>query len=154
MATLTITLTESLTLGDGSGTDRGSSNVQTLTVNEVDHRIMDVPTSWVDIIKFDAANSAGTFKDASVKYLRITNLDSSNFISLRIRDNSKEYFVKVEAEGDAAGGCNSFILGPTVMDAESTTGFGTDVSFVNIDQIQAKADTAAVQVEYFVASQD
>ena len=153
MATLTITLTESLTLGDGSGTDRGSSNVQTLTVNEVDHRIMDVPTTWVDIIKFDAANAAGTFKDAAVKYLRITNLDSSNFINLRIRDNSKEYFIKVESEGSSEG-CNHFILGPTVMDAESSTGFGTDVSFGNIDQIQAKADTAAVQVEYFVASQD
>ena len=144
MATLTITVTEAVTLGDGS-TDRGTTNIQTVTVDEVDHRIMDVGTSWVDIIKFAAANSAGTFADGTVKYLRITNLDSSNFLSLRIKTNSIEYFVKVEAE-------DHFILGNTVMDGESSTNFGNDVSFVNIDAIQAKADTAAVQVEYFIAS--
>ena len=144
MATLTITVTEAVTLGDGS-TDRGTTNTQTVTVDEVDHRIMDVGTSWVNIIKFAAANAAGTFADGTVKYLRITNLDASNFLSLRIRTNSLEYFVKVEAE-------DHFILGNNVMDAESGIGFGSDVSFANIDEIQAKADTAAVQVEYFIAS--
>ena len=38
------------------------------------------------------------------------------------------------------------------MDAESGSNFGTDVSFVNIDSIWAKADTAAVQIEYFIGS--
>ncbi len=151
MATLTITLTEAVSLGDGS-TDRGTTNIQTMTVDEVDHRIMDIPTSWVSIIKFAAANAAGTFADDSVKYLRITNLDSTNYITLRIRDNSTEYFVKVESEGSAEG-ANHFILGATAMDAESGLAFGTDVSFRNIDEIQVKADTAAVQVEYFIASQ-
>lgn len=144
MATLTITVTEAVTLGDGSS-DRGTTNVQTVTVDEVDHRIMDVGTSWVDIIKFASANSAGTFADGTVKYLRITNLDSSNFLNIRVKTNSKEYFVKVEAE-------DHFLLGNNVMDAESSSDFGTDASFENIDGIAAKADTAAVQVEYFVAS--
>ena len=144
MATLTITVTEAVTLGDGS-TDRGTTNVQTVTVDEVDHRIMDVGTSWVDIIKFAPANSAGTFADGTVKHLRITNLDGSNFLSLRIKSNAIEYFVKVEAE-------DHFILGNNVMDGESGAGYGSDVSFINIDTIQAKADTAAVQIEYFIAS--
>jgi hypothetical protein len=144
MATLTITVTEAVTLGDGS-TDRGTTNTQTVTVDEVDHRIMDAGTSWTEIIKFASANAAGTFADGTVKYLRITNLDGSNFLSLRVRTNSIEYFVKVEAE-------DHFILGNNVMDAKSSTGFGTAVSFVNIDSIWAKADTAAVQIEYFIAS--
>jgi hypothetical protein len=144
MATLTITVTEAVTLGDGS-TDRGTTNTQTVTVDEVDHRIMDIPTSWVSIIKFASANAAGTFADGTVKYLRITNLDSSNFLSLRVKSNSIEYFVKVEAE-------DHFILGNSVMDGESGAGYGNDVSFINIDEIQAKADSAAVQVEYFIAS--
>ena len=144
MATLTITLTEAVTLGDGS-TDRGTTNVQTVTVDEVDHRIMDVGTSFTDIIKFASANSAGTFADDTVKYLRITNLDSSNFISLRLRTSSLEYFVKVEPE-------DHFILGNNMMDAETGAGFGTAHSFANIDAISAKADTAGVQIEYFVAS--
>ena len=144
MATLTITLTEAVTLGDGS-TDRGTTNTQTVTVNEVDHRIMDVGTSWIEVLKFASANAAGTFADGTVKHLRITNLDSSNFVSLRIKASSIEYFVKIEAE-------DHFILGNTVMDAESGTGYGTDVSFANIDSIEAKADTAGVQIEYFIAS--
>ena len=40
------------------------------------------------------------------------------------------------------------------MDAESYTGFGDGGSLVNMDGIDAKADTATVQIEYFVASQD
>ena len=144
MAILTITLTEAVTLGDGS-TDRGTTNTQTVTVDEVDHRIMDIPTTWVDIIKFDAANAAGTFADGTVKYLRITNLGSTNFVNLKIRTANKEYFVKVELE-------DHFILGNTVMDAESGSGFGGAISLANIDVISAKADTAAVQIEYFIAS--
>jgi hypothetical protein len=144
MATLTITVTEAVTLGDGS-TDRGTTNTQTVTVDEVDHRIMDVGTSWTEIIKFAGSNAAGTFADGTVKYLRITNLGATNFINLRIRTNAIEYFVKVELE-------DHFILGNTVIDAESGSNFGTDVSFVNIDSIWAKADTAAVQIEYFIGS--
>ena len=144
MATLTITVTEAVSLGDGS-TDRGTTNIQTVTVDEVDHRIMDVGTAWTEIIKFGSANAAGTFADGTVKYLRITNLGATNFISLRIRTNSIEYFTKVELE-------DHFILGNSVMDAESGTNFGTDVSFANIDSIWADADTAACQIEYFVAS--
>ena len=98
MATLTVTLTEAVSLGDGS-TDRGTTNIQTISnIDEVDHRIMDIPTSWVDIIKFDAANSAGTFADGTVKYLRITNLGATNYVNLRIRTAASEYFVKVELE--------------------------------------------------------
>ena len=156
MANLTITLTESLTLGDGSGTDRGSTNAQTLAVNEVDHRIMDIGTSWTEVLKFGSAAAAGTFKDASIKYLRITNLDSTNFITLRVYSttgSNMEYFVKVESEGSGEGS-NHFILGVSQMDCESALQFGDDASLVNIDGIDAKADTAAVQIEYFVAAQD
>ena len=145
MATLTVTLTEAVSLGDGS-TDRGTTNIQTISnIDEVDHRIMDIPTSWVDIIKFDAANSAGTFADGTVKYLRITNLGLTNYVNLRIRTAASEYFVKVELE-------DHFILGNNSMDAESGDAFGSDVSLANIDAIAAKADTASVRIEYFIAS--
>ena len=95
MATLTITLTEAVTMGDGS-TDRGTTNTHTETVNEVSHRIMDVGTAYVDVVKFGAAASAGTFKDNSVQYLRITNLDGSADITLRVKMTDSEYFVKLE----------------------------------------------------------
>jgi hypothetical protein len=144
MATLTITLTEAVTLGDGS-TDRGTTNTQTVDVNEVDHRIMDVTTTEVPIIRFGAANSAGTFKNDSVKYLRITNLDDTNFVVLRVQRSDGEYFVKLEPE-------DHFLLGNIKMDAHDGTDVNTSVSLNNIQAIFADADTATCQVEYFVGA--
>lgn len=148
MATLTVTLTEAVTLGDGS-TDRGTTNVQTVDVNEVDHRIMDVTTSEVAILRFGSANGAGTFKDGTVKYLRITNIDPTNFVTLRIQQSDAEYFVKLESE-------DHFILGNTVMDAheDGDTAINSSVTLANIDAIWADADTATCQVEYFIGSKD
>jgi len=148
MATLTVTVTEAVTLGDGS-TDRGTTNVQTITVNEVDHRIMDVTTTEAAILKFGAANGAGTFKDGTVKYLRITNLDASNFVVLRIQQSDAEYFIKLEPE-------DHFILGNSVMDAheDGDTALNSSYTLANIDSIWADADTATCQIEYFIASTD
>jgi|TARA_R110000787_G_scaffold82942_2_gene179074 hypothetical protein len=148
MATLTITVTEAVTLGDGS-TDRGTTNIQTVTVNEVDHRIMDITTSEVQILKFGAAAAAGTFKDGTVKYLRITNLDASNFVTLRVQMSDSEYFVKLEPE-------DHFILGNSLMDAheDGDTAVGAAVTLAAIDSIWADADTATCQVEYFIGATD
>jgi len=151
MATLTITLTEAVSLGDGS-TDRGTTNVHTETVNEVDHRIMDVGTGYVDIIKFGAAASAGTFKDNSVQYLRITNLDASANITLRVSQADSEYFVTIEAE-------DHFILGNNLMnaieDGDSASTIGTtDSALSNIDKIAGKSSSGTIQIEYFIACQD
>tara|TARA_R100000353_G_C6449301_1_gene180822 strand:+ start:309 stop:758 length:450 start_codon:yes stop_codon:yes gene_type:complete len=149
MATLTITLTESLSLGDGA-TDRGTTNIQTVNgINEVDHRIMDVQTSYTNIIRFGSAAGAGTFEDGAVKYLRITNLDSTNYVTLRVQQSDAEYFVKLSPE-------DHFILGDNMMDAheDGDTALGTADSLANIDVISAKANSAICQIEYFIASVD
>ena len=150
MATLTITLTETLSLGDGSGVDRGTTNIQTIdSINEVDHRIMDIQTAYVDILKFGSAAGAGTFEDGAVKYLRITNLDGNNFVTIRIKQSDAEYFIKLGPE-------DHFLLGDNSMDAheDGDTALGTAESLANIDIISAKANTAICQIEYFVASVD
>jgi len=148
MATLTITLTEAVSMGDGS-TDRGTTNTHTETVNEVSHRIMDVGTAYVDVVKFDSAASAGTFKDDSVQYLRITNIDGSADITLRISQADSEYFVKLESE-------DHFILGNNMMDGheDGDTAMGTTESLANIDNIAAKSSSGTIQIEVFVACQD
>ena len=144
MADLTLTITEAVTL---NGTSHGASNVQTITgVTDVLHRIVDVPTSgYIDLVNFATSASGVAIADGTVKHLRITNLDSSNFLTLRVRETSvQEYFVKVEPK-------DSFILGNSVVDANDS-GTGAAVSFTNIDQIEALADTASVEVEIFIAS--
>ena len=148
MATLTITLTEAVTLGDGS-TDRGTTNTHTENVNEVSHRIMDIPASYTDVIKFGASASAGTFKDGSVQYLRITNLDGSADVTLRVKMTDSEYFVKLETE-------DHFLLGNNMMDAHENGGttLGAAETLANIDVISAKSSSGTIQIEVFVACQD
>ena len=133
MADLVVTISESVSLNNK---DHGSTNVETIgSVSQIDHRIVTATTTEQTIVLFDSAAAAGTFADASVKYLRITNLDATNFAILRILGNSEEYFVKIEA-GD------SFILGNSLMDANAAG--GQSVSLANIDSIKADADSASV----------
>ena len=144
MADLTLTITEAVTL---NGTSHGASNAQTITgVTDVLHRIVDVPTSgYIDLVNFATSASGVAIADGTVKHLRITNLDSTNFLTLRVRETSvQEYFVKIEPK-------DSFILGNSVVEANDS-GTGAAVSFTNIDQIEALADTASVEVEIFIAS--
>jgi hypothetical protein len=142
MAVLTVTIKEEVTL---NGSLKTFENVHTETVDDIFHRIYGVlHTAESELLAFGSADAGGTFSDSDVDYLRITNLDSTNFVTLRILDstggvgNEKEYFVKIEA-GD------SFILNNSVMDG-NVTGGGL-ASFDPIDSIHAKADTATVNVE-------
>ena len=141
MATLTVSITESVTLNEKQR--GGTTTVDITGVNYVDDRIVKVGTSEQSVILFDTTEAAGQFKDTQVDYLRITNLSATNFITLRMTAGNDEYFVKVPA-GD------SFVLFDTTMDADSASGVAT-ASLANIDSIKAVADTADCDVEIFVA---
>tara|TARA_R100001509_G_scaffold154767_1_gene116659 strand:- start:4690 stop:5118 length:429 start_codon:yes stop_codon:yes gene_type:complete len=142
MATLTVSISESVTL---NGKERGSVNTTDITgVTLVNDRIVSVGTAEQSLLLFDTAAAAGQFADSTVDYLRITNLDGTNFVSLRVTAGNDEYFVKI-SPGD------SFVLFETVMDADSASGVAT-MSLANIDSIKAKADSAACDVEIFVAA--
>jgi|TARA_R100000479_G_scaffold168311_1_gene109242 hypothetical protein len=141
MADLTITITEAVTL---NGASRGSTNTHTETVTQIDHRIVTcLHSAEQTVVLFDSAVAAGTITDATLDYLRLTNLDNTNFVTVRVRGNSEEYFVKLEA-GD------SFMLHNSVMDANATG--GASVSLANIDSIGIQADTASCDVEIFAAA--
>tara|TARA_Y100000114_G_scaffold109670_1_gene103171 strand:+ start:2130 stop:2555 length:426 start_codon:yes stop_codon:yes gene_type:complete len=141
MATLTVTITEAVTL---NGASRGSTNTHTETVTQIDHRIVScLHSAEQTVLLFDSAVAAGTIKDGTLDYLRLTNLDSSNFVTVRIRGNNEEYFVKLEA-GD------SFILNNQSMDANAAG--GASVSLANIDSVGIQADTATCDVEIFAAA--
>lgn len=146
MADLTLTITEAVTL---NGTSHGATNTQTITgVSDVLHRIVDVPTSgYIDLVNFESAASGVAIADGSAKHIRITNLDATNYVTLRVREDSvQEYFVNIEAK-------DSFILGNSKIDAnDSGAGAGGQLSMTNIDQIEALANTASCEVEIFIAS--
>jgi hypothetical protein len=136
-ATLTVTITEAVSLNNKS---YGNSNTLTIpSINEVDQRILTIPTSEVSVVNYGTAVAAGTFIRSAVKYLRITNKDDTNFISLNISNGSDHYWVKLEAG-------KSFELHNGLVETSNTFS-----AWSNISEISAIADTAAVDIEYFIA---
>ena len=142
MATLSINISESITI---NGNEKTASTSSTITgITQLDQRIVKVGTVEQSLVLFDTAEAAGQFADSSVDYIRITNLDTTNFVTLRMTAVNDEYFVKISA-GD------SFILFESVMDADSDASVAT-ATLANIDSIKAQADTASCNVELFIAA--
>ena len=90
------------------------------------------------------------FDDGDVRYIRITNLDSSNHIVLTFRDeDNTEFKMKVDAghsfiyPGDNSGG---------VVDTMKAAGSALASGLSDLVDITVDADTAACDVEVFVAS--
>ena len=95
MATLNVTHTESLTL---NGQEQGSTNTLAITgINNVYKRIVTVPTSEIVLASFGTAVAAGTFNEANVRYVRITNRDTTNHLYLVLKNEySNECCLKLD----------------------------------------------------------
>ena len=143
MAVLKVTVKEELVL---NGKDMGNENFLSISgIENAEHRIVSVGTSEQSILLFGASLSAGTIKDATVKHLRLTNLDSENKITLRIEDSATpgQYYVDLEAG-------ETFMLGNSKVFASNTNVAGE--TLVDIDAIYAKSATSASNMEVFIAT--
>ena len=106
----------------------------------------------VEIIAMSTAVGAGTFNEADVLYIRITNLDDTNHVGLIFKnENNDEFGVKLDKgqsfiyNGDLAGG---------VVDTMDAQDGGADLAantFGDLVNVTAYADTAACDLEVFVA---
>ena len=141
MATLTVSIQEELIL---NGKDRGSSYVTTFNATEVDSRIVTITNTEKSILLFGSAIEAGTIKDATLTYLRITNLDASTTVDLRIRDAAQEFIVRLNAGG-------SFILTEDKLDADAT-GSAETIALSQIDSISAVSGTSTSSIEIFATA--
>ena len=141
-ATLTVTLTESITL---NGAEHGSKKTMSISgVNEISKSIMTVPTTGVQVYAGSTAAAYGTFVTANVKYLRITNLDTENYVVLHLEGNS--HYAQLTL---AAG--HVFMLSDvsSVFDsADAVASFSAE----DITRIDVMANTADVDIEMLVAS--
>ena len=148
-APLTVTLKESIEL---NGVEQGSTNTKTIaSINEVSKRIVTVTTSEVEIIAMGTAISTGTFIEGDVRYIRFTNLDDTNFVTLTFKnENDDEFAVKVDAgysfiyPADNSGG--------VVDTMDAIDGTGLTLSLGDLVNVTADADTASCDMEIFVAS--
>ena len=151
-STLTVSLTESISL---NGQDMGATNTKNISsVKEVSKRIITVTTSESVIATFSAAAaSAGHYVAANVRYIRFTNLDDTNFVTITFRNqDNDEVAIKLDAEqsfmwnGDNTDGMTAVFNATQDADAASSANFGS------LTNIQADADTASCDLEMFVAS--
>jgi hypothetical protein len=147
-ATLTITLTESISI---NGQEKGSTNELTIgSVTEVSQRIVNVPTSEVTVLAMGTAVASGQFVEGDVRYIRITNKDDTNHVTLTFKnENDDEFAIKLDYgqsfiyNGDLSGG--------VVDTMDGIDGTGLTLSLADLVNITALADTAAVDLELFVA---
>ena len=146
-AVLTVTIREEISL---NGQDKGSTNILTIpSVTEVAQRIIEIPTAEITILNFGATNPGpGAFDEADVRYIRLTNLDKTNFIQIIIAsENGNESAHKLEAG-------HSMLVAVSeegVVDVHDADSSALTVSFDDITSITALADSAAADLEYFVA---
>jgi len=139
-ANLTVTIVESYTL---NGVAYGNTVEKTFTSKgQVDQRIMNVATTEKALFNWEAADSAGTGVAADYAYFRVTNLDDTNFVTLRLYNGADSFWYKL-----AAG--ESMMLMNNEMDAITGTTFG---ALADITSVLAKADTAACDVEFIAVT--
>ena len=137
---LTVTITESYTL---NGVSYGNTTNKVFSSKgQIDQRIMNVATASTTLFMFDTADSAGTAVAADYVYFRITNLDDTNFVTLRLFNGADSFWLKI-----AAG--ESLLLMNNEMDAITGSTFG---ALADITHIYGQANTATCDVEFMVVT--
>jgi hypothetical protein len=143
-ATLTVTITESITL---NGSDQGATNSFTVaSVAEVNKRIVNCPASDKTILTFGAAIEAGQFIVGDVRYVRLTNKDDTNYVTLNIEGaTATDYSVRLDP------GASYLIISTSATGVDDYA----DISGVTLEAltgIKATANSAACDLEVLVAS--
>ena len=123
-------------------------------------RIVNIGTDEIGLLGFGTAYNtelsksylAGQFDEDNVRYIRITNLDSTNHIALVLKnENNDEFGVKVD-KGCSFLYCADLTGGVVdTMDSADAAGI-TPNSFGDLVDITCAADSSACDVEVFVAS--
>ena len=111
-------------------------------VTLVNDRIVNVGTAEQSLLLFDTAAAAGQFADSTVDYLRITNLDGTNFVSLRVTAGNDEYFECTIKDWHVAVGGDGQLFYTHRCEYEGGT-FDHDLSKATFEVIEvAQAKTA------------
>ena len=170
---LEVTINESITLPNGNR-EVATNNVTIAGVNQIVRRVDTISSFWegtgVEILRFvdnEASQVAGSFVRDTVKYMRFTNLCTSNFLSLYLIQDSPDA-QNPNTTNVGSGDDGLFKLDPGKSMVFSNGQFDSNnfydyvvegyvdeqyfAGFASLSSIKAKADTKDVQIEYFVAS--
>ena len=139
-STMTVTISESITLNEKN--QGGTNTLSIPSVGEVSKRIMTCLTSEVTLVSFAAAVAPGTFIDADVRYVRITNLDDTNYVTLNVEgEGATDFSIRLDAGA-------SYIMAGTFVDHIDISG----ATLENVTGIKGTANSAVCDLEVVIAS--
>ena len=150
--TLGVTVSERINLGGYSQSSTHSYTHDGIT--SVSKRILTITTNESTVATFSGAvASAGHYNDSAVRYIRFSNLDDTNFITLTFRNqDNDEVAIKHDAgqsliwNADNSGG----MVG--VFNATQDADAASDTAFWSLTNIQADANTGSCDLEMLIAS--
>ena len=147
MATLKVKIQEDIVLDNQ---DYGSKRILEISsIDEVMKRIVTCAasqTTTIAVFNSNAYGAAGAVDIEDSKYIRVTNLDSSNAVELAVVGAATLYQVKLGAgESHVLGSADDLML----SEADTSPSFGT---MADVASIQVNPASNAVDVELFVAS--
>ena len=147
MATLKVKIQEDIVL---SNQDYGSKRIlEIASIDEVMKRIVTCAasqTTTVAVFNSNAYGAAGAVDIEDSKYIRITNLDSSNAVELAVVGAATLYQVNLAAgQSHILGSADGLML----SEADTSPSFGT---MADLGSIQVNPGGNAVDVELFIAS--
>jgi len=170
---LEVFLRESIILPNGNE-EIATNTVKIPDVNQLVRRIDTISANWedtgVEILRFvdnEASQVAGSFVRDTVKYMRFTNLDPKNYLSLYLIQNSPDsYSPNTSNVGSGDEGVFKIDPGKSMMFSNAqfdssnyydyvVEGY-VDIQyfsqFASLYSVKAKANKADVRIEYLVGS--
>lgn len=142
---LTVRIIEDISINNR---DRGNTTTYEIGgINELSERIMTVPTNTVTILSASDKVGAGTFLSSSLKYIRLTNLDDTNFVRLSFISGSSGLANTADLKLDS--GKTMIFTNTSFSGSHDKRSFD---SFSGFTALKGTADTASVDLEIFIAS--
>ena len=156
-STLKLSIRETITLNNNK---YDSFITKEITgINEISKRIVNVPTASQDIIQVSGSIGPGAYITEDVKYIRITNLDATNHVSLTFRNSRSsvgledEFALKLDEghsfiyPGLTTGGVSASMV---AMDNAQVIG---DLNVMgSLTKIIAQASGSSIDLELVIAS--
>lgn len=146
MATLTTSVNYGVTINGklhGNTIEKSYTNVE-----QVYHQVVNVSTSIQELVGFASTEKAGDIADDKLKFMAITNLDATNFVTLSFTTDNASASV-----ADSAG--FKLLPGTTFIITDDDIAVGTapaSLSLTQLDGVYGLADTAACQLEIFIGA--
>ena len=141
-SSLNVRITESITL---AGVDRGSSTVFNVNaVKYIENGLITLGTALKAIVVVGDSATAKNIPAAGIKYIRLSNLDTSYVADIRVTgDGTEEVWFQIPAY-------QSFMLSDTSIFCNDDA-FSSSPTFADITSIYAKS-SSAMSLEYYIAS--